>query len=1031
MKYLIIAVLFILSTNYGMAQLAKKPLVLYNGVTREIKAVDYIDPSTLNITSLLGVDSIAKTSGRDSFKIYSPYGVYYIPDSIGSGGGGGGGGTVYVDSLYKNSTKDSIVWKKNGLRYAIKDSIGLTSIDTNLIPNYFLKVRGLLSATSPLSYNNVTGNMTVDSATSTTNGTIKLYQTVTGNNTDGSVSQYILQNKFLSKIDRSQPIVATGTNTYACTITSSYTAYASGTQLLVEFVNANTGAATLNVNSIGTKPLKKSWGVELAAGDIVAGAVYLLYYNDTNFIITSTVTDFTAIYDSLNLSSHTTDELPEGSINKYFTGLEIDSTGIIGGADGNVLFQQGGVLLSNTSLNYDGVAGLQIGATPYSGTLYLSNDEGAFAQITTTPSCGVVTYLQLPCGNGSNNNVLKTNGSGVTTWDFVDSTMTTNLISSIYRKSASDSVFVYKNGVKSFAFRDSVGTVDTTTSVTGLVTDAKYRYGANTLSNKTISGSSNTLSNIGNSSLTNSTISGVALGGTLANLTATNSTLTFSGTYTGATARDIGINLGTSNTWTANTHITPTVSTGTGTTAGMNFLANSLTTGNGVDASSSSITTGNLMKLTSTSTAANAFSLLNIASSGANASSSRTATGQTISVTNTGTTSTNVGLSSSASGATNNYAALFPSGYVGIGTSAPTQALHIVQSSALTQFIMDSYNTSGSNRSLLFFRTATGTSGSPTDVVAGNQMGEFIGAGYAGGAFRNVVGMNFGVGTGTISSSSLPSYIYFEVTANGSVSRSEKMRLDQDGNLGLGATSQIYRTTNGGSDVSGKLLVDIGGSISTAGSKALAYDNTNQLMFTAANGTRRIARAGLAITIGSNSAGSENGNLDFYTKKATTAAASVMTIDSVGTLIVGAANNIKGTATNNNATAGNIGEYTSSLVASGSAVSLTTATTANVTSISLTAGDWDVVGNINYIGTTATVTGKIAGITSTSATMPTDGSEVYSGVQMTVVTATDGVSVSSKRFSISGTTTVYLVAQATFSAGTVTAFGGITARRVR
>ena len=44
-----------------------------------------------------------------------------------------------------------------------------------------------------------------------------------------------------------------------------------------------------------------------------------------------------------------------------------------------------------------------------------------------------------------------------------------------------------------------------------------------------------------NAMLANSTISGAALGGTLANLTATDGTLTFSGTYTGATARTIGI----------------------------------------------------------------------------------------------------------------------------------------------------------------------------------------------------------------------------------------------------------------------------------------------------------------------------------------------------------------------------------------------------------------------------------------------------------------------------------------------------------
>lgn len=54
-----------------------------------------------------------------------------------------------------------------------------------------------------------------------------------------------------------------------------------------------------------------------------------------------------------------------------------------------------------------------------------------------------------------------------------------------------------------------------------------------------------------NAGLTNSTISGIALGGSLADLTATNATLSFSGTYNGSTARSIGLNLGNANAWTA------------------------------------------------------------------------------------------------------------------------------------------------------------------------------------------------------------------------------------------------------------------------------------------------------------------------------------------------------------------------------------------------------------------------------------------------------------------------------------------------
>lgn len=66
-----------------------------------------------------------------------------------------------------------------------------------------------------------------------------------------------------------------------------------------------------------------------------------------------------------------------------------------------------------------------------------------------------------------------------------------------------------------------------------------------------LSGNALVTSNIPNASLTNSTISGIALGSNLANLSATDSTLTFSGTYNGGTARTVGLNLGNANTWTA------------------------------------------------------------------------------------------------------------------------------------------------------------------------------------------------------------------------------------------------------------------------------------------------------------------------------------------------------------------------------------------------------------------------------------------------------------------------------------------------
>jgi hypothetical protein len=153
--------------------------------------------------------------------------------------------------------------------------------------------------------------------------------------------------------------------------------------------------------------------------------------------------------------------------------------------------------------------------------------------------------------------------------------------------------------------------------------------------------------------------------------------------------------------------------------------------------------------------------------------------------------------------------------------------------------------------------------------------------------------------------------------------------------------------------------------------------------------------------------------------------------DGNGNVTFGAANNIVGTATNNNAVAGNIGEYVESNVASGSAVSLTSATSANVTSISLTAGDWDVQGIVNYTMTGATTANFSSGSNSTSATLGGDNTYIYTPFASAGLTDQLGNVIPSRRFSLSGTTTIYLIGNATFSVGSASAYGLIRARRVR
>jgi len=137
--------------------------------------------------------------------------------------------------------------------------------------------------------------------------------------------------------------------------------------------------------------------------------------------------------------------------------------------------------------------------------------------------------------------------------------------------------------------------------------------------------------------------------------------------------------------------------------------------------------------------------------------------------------------------------------------------------------------------------------------------------------------------------------------------------------------------------------------------------------------------------------------------------------------------NIVGTVTNDNASAGSVGEVTTSAVA---AAAITTNTFTNVTSISLGAGDWDVWGSMTTVPAAGTLTTNVAvGVSTTTATMP---STTYSFcIPNAGAGAIAGLAAPNIRLSLSGTTTVYLVGIVVYSVSTLTVNGVLTARRRR
>lgn len=144
---------------------------------------------------------------------------------------------------------------------------------------------------------------------------------------------------------------------------------------------------------------------------------------------------------------------------------------------------------------------------------------------------------------------------------------------------------------------------------------------------------------------------------------------------------------------------------------------------------------------------------------------------------------------------------------------------------------------------------------------------------------------------------------------------------------------------------------------------------------------------------------------------------------------------IAGSATNDNANAGNVGQEVIATVTSGSPISLVNATAKTITSISLTAGDWDVTENtILTPAASANITTAFASISQTDNTLDiaagkfTQLSNASAGV---VPSGNVGQVVPPTRISLAATTTIYMVANVSFTVGTMTAWGSLRARRVR
>ncbi len=141
-----------------------------------------------------------------------------------------------------------------------------------------------------------------------------------------------------------------------------------------------------------------------------------------------------------------------------------------------------------------------------------------------------------------------------------------------------------------------------------------------------------------------------------------------------------------------------------------------------------------------------------------------------------------------------------------------------------------------------------------------------------------------------------------------------------------------------------------------------------------------------------------------------------------------AAGQITGTATNDSAAAGKIGEY---MTSASSTIGLVSGASSLLTNVTLTAGDWDVSGFVDFVSISGSAVTYIAADVNTSGAtndrttllpMPSGvAGSPFATLPTTVV-----------RFSVASPTTVSLLALSVWiGGGGVSAYGAIRARRAR
>lgn len=201
-----------------------------------------------------------------------------------------------------------------------------------------------------------------------------------------------------------------GTNTITAAGSPAVTAYAAGQMFYFVAAGANTGAVTLNIDSLGAKAVTRDGSTALVAGDIASGEVVMVVYDGTRFQTIGPNT-FNGTLPVANggtgQTSYTNGQLLIGNT----TGNTLTKATLTAGSGVTITNGTGSITIAAVGLpTMNVVSGTSQTATA-NNQYVLTNAAATTLTLPATPSAGDTVYVTV--ANSLTTNVVARNGSNI------------------------------------------------------------------------------------------------------------------------------------------------------------------------------------------------------------------------------------------------------------------------------------------------------------------------------------------------------------------------------------------------------------------------------------------------------------------------------------------------------------------------------------------------------------------------------------------------------------------------------------------